>query len=51
MAHIKRLARSAMQTPLTEGLNVERNLFMDLVTTDWAINAMKAYVKTLEKEI
>jgi len=50
MAHIKRLARSAMQTPLTEGLKVERNLFMDLVTTDWAINAMKAYVKTLEKQ-
>jgi enoyl-CoA hydratase len=48
MAHIKRLARSAMQTPLEEGLKLERNLFMDLMTTDWAINAMKAYLRSLE---
>ncbi|MGB8412210.1 MAG: enoyl-CoA hydratase-related protein [Candidatus Binatus sp.] len=50
MAHIKRLARSAMQTPIAEGLRLERNLFMDLMTTDWAIDAMKAYVKNLEEQ-
>ena len=50
MAHIKRLARSATQTPLAEGLKVERNLFMDLMTTDWAIEAMKAYVRNLEEQ-
>jgi hypothetical protein len=50
MAHIKRLARSAMQTPLAEGLRLERNLFMDLMTTDWAIDAMKAYVRSLEEQ-
>jgi enoyl-CoA hydratase len=50
MAHIKRLARSAMQTPLAEGLRLERNLFINLMTTDWAIGAMKAYVKGLEEQ-
>ncbi len=50
MAHIKRLARSAMQTPLAEGLKAERNLFMDLMTTDWAIDAMKADVRNLEEQ-
>ncbi len=50
MAHIKRLARSAMQSPLAEGLKLERNLFMDLMTTDWAIDAMKAYVRSLEEQ-
>jgi hypothetical protein len=39
-----------MQTPLDEGLRLERNLFMDLMTTDWAIDAMKAYVKGLEEQ-
>ncbi len=50
MARITRLARSAMQTPLAEGLRLERNLFMDLMTTDWAIEAMKAYVRSLEEQ-
>jgi enoyl-CoA hydratase/carnithine racemase len=51
MAHIKRLARSAMQTPLHEGFKVERNLFMDfLMTTDRPIEAMKAYVRKLEEQ-
>jgi enoyl-CoA hydratase len=50
MAHIKRLARSAVQTPPAEGLQLERNLFMDLMTTDWAIDAMKAYVRNLEEQ-
>ncbi len=50
MAQIKRPARSAMQTPLAEGLRLERNLFINLMTTDWAIGAMKAYVKGLEEQ-
>jgi len=50
MAHIKRLARSATQAPRAEGLRLERNLFMDLMTTDWAIDAMKAYVRSLEEQ-
>jgi enoyl-CoA hydratase len=50
MAHIKRLARSATQTPIADGLKLERNLFMDLMTTDWAIDAMKAYVRGLEEQ-
>jgi hypothetical protein len=45
---IRRLARSAAQTPLAEGLKVERNLFMDLTATDWAIDAMKVSVNNLE---
>jgi hypothetical protein len=39
-----------MQTPLAEGLKAERNLFMDLMTTDWAIDAMKADVRNLEEQ-
>jgi enoyl-CoA hydratase/carnithine racemase len=46
-AHIKRLTRSAAQTPLVEGIKVERNLFMDLMTTHWAIDAMKACARNL----
>ena len=38
------------QTPLGDGLKVERRLFMDLMTTDWAINAMKANVRSLEEQ-
>jgi enoyl-CoA hydratase len=44
LAHIKRLARIPMEKPLTEGLKLERNLFMDLMTTDRALELMKAYV-------
>ena len=50
MAQIKRLARSVMQTPLAEGLRLERNLFMDLMTSAWAIDAMKAYLRSLEEQ-
>ncbi len=50
MARITRLARTAMHTPLAEDLKGERNLFMDLMTTDWAIDAMKAYVRNLEEQ-
>ena len=48
LAHIKRLARIAMEQPLVEGLRLERNLFMDLMTTDEALTLMKAYVQTLQ---
>jgi enoyl-CoA hydratase len=41
--HIKRLVRSAVQTPLAEGLRLERNLFMDLCGSDEAITRMRAY--------
>jgi enoyl-CoA hydratase/carnithine racemase len=41
--HIKRLVRSAVQTPLVEGLRLERNLFMDLCGNDDAIARMRAY--------
>ncbi len=49
-SRITRLARTAMHTPLAEDLKGERNLFMDLMTTDWAIDAMKAYVRSLEEQ-
>lgn len=41
--HIKRLIRSAVETPLDEGLRLERNLFMDLCGGDEAIARMRAY--------
>jgi enoyl-CoA hydratase len=41
--HIKRLVRSAVETPLDEGLRLERNLFMDLCSGDDAIARMRAY--------
>ena len=37
-------------TSLAKRLEVERNMFMDLVTTYWAIDAMKAYVRNLEEQ-
>ena len=43
VAHIKRLVRSALDTPLDQGLQLERNLFMDLCGSDEAITRMKAY--------
>lgn len=44
LAHIKRLARTATEKPLAEGLRLERNLFMDLMTTERALELMKAYL-------
>jgi len=41
--HIKRLIRSALATPLDQGLQLERNLFMDLCGSDEAIARMSAY--------
>ena len=40
---IKRLIRSAVETPLDQGLQLERNLFMQLCGSDEAIARMKAY--------
>jgi enoyl-CoA hydratase len=40
---IKRLVRSAVETPLDQGLQLERNLFMNLCGSDEAIARMKAY--------
>jgi enoyl-CoA hydratase len=41
--HIKRLVRAALETPLEEGLQLERNLFMDLCGSEEAIARMRAY--------
>src|SRR5450759_507539 len=41
--HIKRLIRNAVETPLDHGLQLERNLFMDLCGGDEAIARMRAY--------
>jgi enoyl-CoA hydratase/carnithine racemase len=41
--HIKRLIRNAVETPLDRGLQLERNLFMDLCGSDEAIARMRAY--------
>ena len=43
MRHIKRLVRSALETPLDQGLQLERNLFMDLCGSKEAIARMRAY--------
>jgi enoyl-CoA hydratase len=41
--YIKRLVRNAVATPLDEGLQLERNLFMALCGGDEALNRMKNY--------
>jgi enoyl-CoA hydratase len=43
MRHVKRLVRSALEMPLDQGLQLERNLFMDLCGSDEAIARMRAY--------
>ena len=43
VAAIKRLVRSAVETPLEQGLQLERNLFMNLCRSDEAIARMSAY--------
>jgi enoyl-CoA hydratase/carnithine racemase len=43
VAAIKRLVRSAVETPLDQGLQLERNLFMQLCLSEEAITRMKAY--------
>jgi enoyl-CoA hydratase len=41
VAHIKRLLRASNETPLAEGLAVERTLFLDLLTSDRAVELMR----------
>lgn len=43
VAHIKRLVRGAVATPLAEGLALERNLFMKLCIGEPALERMRAY--------
>jgi enoyl-CoA hydratase len=43
VAYIKRLVRGAVQTPLAEGLKLERNLFIKLCTSEPALERMRAY--------
>lgn len=43
VAYIKRLVRGAVQTPLAEGLALERNLFMKLCSGEPALERMRAY--------
>jgi len=41
--HIKRLVRGAVEAPLDKGLELERNLFMDLCGSQEAIDRMSTY--------
>ncbi len=43
LAYAKRLVRNATETPLAQGLALERNLFMKLCVTEVALGKMKAY--------
>jgi enoyl-CoA hydratase/carnithine racemase len=43
LAYIKRLVRSATDTPLAQGLLLERRLFMKLCLGDAALSRMRAY--------
>src|SRR6202043_1395812 len=42
-AYIKRLVRGANETPLADGLALERNLFLRLCTSDTALARMRNY--------
>jgi len=43
LGYIKRLVRNAIDTPLAEGLALERNLFMRLCVSDQALARMHSY--------
>jgi hypothetical protein len=43
LGYIKRLVRNAIDTPLAEGLALERNLFMRLCVSDEALARMRSY--------
>jgi enoyl-CoA hydratase len=43
LGYIKRLVRNATDTPLAEGLALERNLFMRLCVSDQALARMRSY--------
>jgi enoyl-CoA hydratase len=42
VAHCKRLVRDALDTPVEQGLAVERTLFLDLLVSDEAVDRMSA---------
>jgi enoyl-CoA hydratase len=42
-AYVKRLVRNANETPLQDGLTLERNLFLRLCTSDNALARMRSY--------
>jgi enoyl-CoA hydratase len=44
LAYIKRLVRNATETPLADGLALERNLFMKLCISNTALARMRDYV-------
>jgi enoyl-CoA hydratase len=43
VACIKRLVRNATETPLAQGLALERNLFLKLCMTEPALERMRSY--------
>ena len=43
VAYIKRLVRNAAETPLAQGLALERNLFLKLCITEPALARMRSY--------
>src|ERR1700694_356423 len=43
VAYIKRLVRNAMETPLAQGLALERNLFLKLCISEAALARMRSY--------
>jgi enoyl-CoA hydratase len=45
LAYIKRLVRNANETPLAEGLALERNLFLKLCVSETGLARMRSYVK------
>jgi hypothetical protein len=42
-AYIKRLVRNATETPLAQGLALERNLFLKLCISESALARMRSY--------
>ena len=45
LAYIKRLVRNATETPLAEGLALERNLFLKLCISEPALARIRSYVE------
>lgn len=45
LAYVKRLVRNANETPMAEGLALERNLFLKLCTSEAGLARMRSYVQ------
>jgi len=43
LAYIKRLVRNATETPMAQGLALERNLFLKLCVSESALARMRSY--------